>query len=334
MNGLLRLLALTLLALIWADSAFEPQLRSSGALVVQYVQQFRFYLADLFFVLLGDGSYGVVVCIALIRHLMNDRAELLKTYLSIFACVWLTEVLKNFFADPRPYWASDVSAVNCSTGWGNPSGHATLLTGFGVHQAWLLSKGLRRYKEVVWGVAVSFIIIVEFDRIYLGVHFYSQLVLGTCIGLLVACSLIQLDAKLTGLFKYSLQLRDALMANALCFALFVVSLAVYLYVDRVWDESWSANIVAKCHSKKFAEYSASTSLVNSVLVLCPGALLLGLHFIKQSKEQKSLQKFLKLCVIAGMGLGLKQLTNKWSVPLALATTIASCYGTVLSLISV
>jgi membrane-associated phospholipid phosphatase len=334
MQTVSKLLALTLLGLVWLDVAFESQLRQSGAQVVLYVQQYRFALADLFFVLLGDGSYGVVVAVVLARHLTNDRAAVLKSYVNAFACVWATEVLKNYFADPRPYWASEAAAVNCSSGWGNPSGHATLLTGVGFYQAWLLNRSWNKHQYFVWGGVTAFIALVELDRIYLGVHFYSQLVLGTCLGLLVASLTVVLDSHITALVKGGITLKEAGQANLISFSLVLASWGVWTYTTRAWEPAWSDNIQLKCGSKKFAEYSASSSFNNSILVLCPGALVLGFCLLKPSKPRPTWASYVKLCLGAGAGLSLKYFASKWSFPEATLTTVLACYASVIGLVAI
>lgn len=84
--------------------------------------------------------------------------------------------LKTFFASPRPYHIDAVVAVIRVPGFGFPSGAAqtvTLLSGL------LLYYGKSAWK---WLIAFYYILFISFSRIYLGVHFFTDILGGWIVG--------------------------------------------------------------------------------------------------------------------------------------------------------
>lgn len=89
--------------------------------------------------------------------------------------VFLT--LKMVFHSPRPFWYSEaVRAYSMETSFGMPSGHAmNAMMIFGQ-----IAAGLRK-KWVSWLCAIL-ILLVGFSRVYLGMHFISDVLAGWLIG--------------------------------------------------------------------------------------------------------------------------------------------------------
>ncbi len=89
---------------------------------------------------------------------------------------FLNIILKDLFQHPRPFDLNPGLNLSQATGYGMPSGHAQLAaTVWGaiairVHKAWF------------WIVAVAIILLIGFSRIYLGVHFPTDVFAGWIIG--------------------------------------------------------------------------------------------------------------------------------------------------------
>jgi undecaprenyl-diphosphatase len=111
----------------------------------------------------------------------------------IMGGVWLTaflgglvlnQVLKAVIHRPRPTYASDF--LSTST-WAFPSGHAMIaVIGYGMIAYVLLVFRVRNRvaRLVVVGVAVLLIIVIGASRLYLGVHYFSDVLAGFAAGLL------------------------------------------------------------------------------------------------------------------------------------------------------
>lgn len=88
---------------------------------------------------------------------------------------------KLAFHTARPYWFdSRVTAFSAETSFGMPSGHAQNaisiwgLLGYGIHQKW----GVR----FALGLGVLLAVLIGFSRLYLGMHFVRDVVVGWVIG--------------------------------------------------------------------------------------------------------------------------------------------------------
>jgi membrane-associated phospholipid phosphatase len=88
----------------------------------------------------------------------------------------LNIMLKDLFQHPRPFDLKPGLNLSQASGYGMPSGHAQLaVTVWGaiaiqVHKAWF------------WIVAIAIILLIGFSRIYLGVHFPTDVFAGLIIG--------------------------------------------------------------------------------------------------------------------------------------------------------
>jgi len=131
------------------------------------------------------GSYAVlgIVFFAVIAYLllMKRRAAALWVAASVGGGVLLSNVLKHSFDRPRPDLVAHTVRVFTSS---FPSGHAmlsavTFLT-LGVllasiHNSW-------RVKVFFLGIAIFLTVIVGVTRVYLGVHYPTDVLAGWCVG--------------------------------------------------------------------------------------------------------------------------------------------------------
>lgn len=89
----------------------------------------------------------------------------------------LNSFFKLLFHNPRPYWISDsVKAYSHETSFGLPSGHAqTAATMWG----WLACEIKKRWFTIT---ALILAFLIGISRLYLGVHFLSDVLLGWLLG--------------------------------------------------------------------------------------------------------------------------------------------------------
>ena len=99
----------------------------------------------------------------------------------------LTNVGKLFFAAPRPYWLNpQVHAWwTTETTFGTPSGHALLAVSvWGIFAAY-------EKRKWIWVVSSVVIFFVGFSRIYLGVHFPHDVVVGWLFGAVILWAFVR-----------------------------------------------------------------------------------------------------------------------------------------------
>lgn len=91
----------------------------------------------------------------------------------------LNVVLKDLFQHPRPFDLNPGLKLSQATGYGMPSGHAQLsVTAWG-------AIAMRVRKTWFWIVAVVIILLIGFSRVYLGVHFPTDVLAGWVIGVIM-----------------------------------------------------------------------------------------------------------------------------------------------------
>ena len=84
---------------------------------------------------------------------------------------------KFLFHNPRPFWISDqVKDLAHETSFGLPSGHAQIATSV---WGWLAVEIKKRWFSIL---ALILIFLIGVSRLYLGVHFLSDVVLGWLLG--------------------------------------------------------------------------------------------------------------------------------------------------------
>lgn len=124
---------------------------------------------------------GLSVCIVIILAARRMYASASGFILTVAGSAATTFILKEIIRRARPdtyYWAY------YETGFSFPSGHATLSIAFWGAVVFLLwqttsSKLVRTLLLVALVITVS---LVDFSRLYLGVHYLSDVVAGTMVG--------------------------------------------------------------------------------------------------------------------------------------------------------
>jgi len=127
----------------------------------------------------------VVVVGLAARRRTRSWASLAELALSLGGAVVLYDLIKVLVGRPRPRVGPLVSTA---TGYAFPSGHATQTAAVAVTLAALaaaLTSSWAR-KVIVWSVAVLVCLIVGFSRIYLGVHWPTDVLAGYALGALWA----------------------------------------------------------------------------------------------------------------------------------------------------
>ncbi len=143
--------------------------------------------AGAFFSLLTElGSDTFYVALILIGFWAFRKKESVLVGVVLLTSLVLNYVLKLAIANPRPdssYWYEDIEATNYST----PSGHAqNSATLFG----WFSAK-VRTWWMLVISIVLT--LLIGISRVYLGVHYLGDVLLGWGIGLLTVVILMLLE---------------------------------------------------------------------------------------------------------------------------------------------
>lgn len=261
-------LALTFFIL---DLTLKPQLHSSGADLIEAIQTSRTEGGDVLMYVLSVFCFSIVLIVPVYDYVFNDPVQGFKGIILATHVVYFTNLLKLLYSDPRPYWDyEDVEGVQCSDGWGNPSGHASLsMAVLGYYSLIVTSQKGRGV--VVWSACAVFIAFIGLERQYLGVHFYSQLLLGWLLGLSVAFAYFYWDWLPSKLYNASLGISASIYFwvghVVLCSG---IALLIFYLRNPYWDSDWTDNIDDDCNNS-ISENSAKTKSVIEAANICMAA---------------------------------------------------------------
>ncbi len=127
---------------------------------------------------LADTKFFVLFSVLIIIIGRNKKALVIVSLLIIDALI--IEVLKRIFRRERP----NIKRLVEETGYSFPSGHMTSATCFyGFIIFLVVISGMVLVWKVVLSLALSlFILVIGYSRIYLGVHYFSDVVGGLLVG--------------------------------------------------------------------------------------------------------------------------------------------------------
>ncbi|GAB3695733.1 hypothetical protein GCM10028793_18200 [Nocardiopsis oceani] len=123
------------------------------------------------------GSQGVIVAL-LAAVFWSVHAGLgARLFVAVIASAVVNNLLKSFSYGSRPYWFdAQITGYSQHSSFGMPSGHSQAAI---VAYGYLGVKSGRR--ALLWA-AVAVIALIAFSRIYLGAHFFSDVLVGLLVG--------------------------------------------------------------------------------------------------------------------------------------------------------
>ena len=165
---------------------WEKEVFSFDRSFLLWIHQFanpQFDRIFLFFTALDDPPTVVTIFIITIAWLVMKRrySDGIRFTIVCAGGVLTDRVMKLFFAKPRPeLWHRLIPETSFSF----PSGHAVgsmVVYGF---IAYILAKEMQQHKHIVYAAASLLIIAIGLSRLYLGVHYPTDIIAGYGIGFL------------------------------------------------------------------------------------------------------------------------------------------------------
>jgi membrane-associated phospholipid phosphatase len=201
------------------------------------------------------GTEEFLVLLLPILYWCVDSILGLRVVILLMLSTSLNGALKLAFHGPRPYWYSpSVQGLAEETSFGIPSNHA--------QSAAVVWGTLAAYLRKGWGwlVAILLIFLIGFSRLYLGVHFPTDVLLGWLIGGLLLWLTLRFWNPLAAWIKKQSAGRQVLAAFLVSLLVFVLPLvpAAWLKVTN-WQppQDW-ASYATQAISLQNAATSAGT----------------------------------------------------------------------------
>ncbi len=195
-----------------------------------------------FFSFLGNEEFFLLIMPVLYWCL--DAAIGLRVGMVLLASDGLNGFLKMALRGPRPYFISaQVRALSSETSFGIPSGHAQNSAAVWVTLAAWTGRKWPAYRRVVWIAAVAIVFLIGLSRIYLAVHFPSDVLLGWIIGGLLAWAFLKFEQPVTRRLSQHSPAAQIAVVFALSLAIILASASVKI-IFSAWTipSLWSLNI--------------------------------------------------------------------------------------------
>jgi membrane-associated phospholipid phosphatase len=170
-------------------------------------------------------------------------------------------ITKVLFHDPRPYWFEPEVRLLTGTesSFGIPSGHAqnsVMIWG-------MLAVYLR--KTWAWLGAVILIFFIGFSRIYLGVHFPTDVLTGWIMGIIALILFLQLEASVSTQFNKLGQISQVAIIFGISLLLILIGALLINQVSASWrlPAEWIQNAAADAPDEPIAPFSIQDLIITT-----------------------------------------------------------------------
>ena len=166
-----------------AEDVFEQEIFEFDSVVYNFLVNNRNEVLNNFFKIITQFGSAIVLIIITILCVIFIRDKKYKILVpaNLVTIAIINIVLKNFFLRPRP---NELRLIE-ETGYSFPSGHAMASTAFYglliyiVHEK-VENKILRNTICIMLGLLI---LLISISRIYVGVHYTSDVIAGTCLSI-------------------------------------------------------------------------------------------------------------------------------------------------------
>ena len=122
-----------------------------------------------------------------------DEKRGLRFGILIMISAWINSFMKDLLKQPRPFNIDPSLGLATEPTYGAPSGHAQMSFCFWIPFAAWLDKIItaktiekqKQFRHFIWGIAIFMVLLIGFTRLYLGVHFPTDLFAGWILGLII-----------------------------------------------------------------------------------------------------------------------------------------------------
>ena len=245
--------------------------------ILEWFDSFKSDFLNIFnqYISLILGSIGLIVILMIVYWVLNKEKGLMIAY-NLFLAMLLNNLLKGLIMRKRPFENAGYEhlrkldvAKDGATGSSFPSGHA--MNSASLYTSLCCNFKSKRY---LWIQIISIIamILVAITRIYLGVHFPTDVVCGLTFGIVIALIFTFIQAEL-GSKKYLLYLFTVLA--------FVPCLFFDIY-ERDFYKSYGLLIgfvMATILEERYVKFDTNVRSIQKVIRVIIGMLIIGCEYL-------------------------------------------------------
>lgn len=218
---------------------------------------------------------------------------------SVLTSVLLNNAIKDIFKMKRPIGEEGIRTLReqTATGYSFPSGHTQGASSFYGAMAIYLKK------RVMYIIATVMIILIGFSRLYLGVHYLKDVIVGGILGVL------------TSLICYKLynRVENKMLLYVITFAIFIPALTFAHSADFIKGMgTYLGFIIGIYIEKKYVNFSTEGSTGNKIIrVLLGIVILLVLQLgLKVLLPSATIFSFIRYSLISLVGIGVYPMVFK------------------------
>lgn len=172
-------IVVTIFVLI-AEAVLQKEILVFDSAIYSFLVQHRTNFLNILFKFItqfGSAIYIIVITFLCVIFIKNKKYK--KTIpLNLVVITWLNLLMKNIFLRPRP---NELRIIE-ETGFSFPSGHSMVSMAFYGYFIYLICKNMKNkyLKYTLCALLSILILLIGLSRIYLGVHYASDVVAGLC----------------------------------------------------------------------------------------------------------------------------------------------------------
>jgi len=156
------------------------QIWQQGIDIIIFVQKIRSPFSDAFFFFISFfGTHVFYIILLPFLYWCVDKKYAYGIFIIFLISSWSNAVAKDLLLHPRPYNLNEAVKIGKTSGYGIPSGHAQQSLVVGVSLSlWLKNRFFTYF-------SVAAILLIALSRVYLGVHFPTDIFGGWLLGSII-----------------------------------------------------------------------------------------------------------------------------------------------------
>lgn len=184
-NNFKILITFVILTFLFLSQGYSNILKPFDLKIISYIQNLENEWLTKFYkmiTIIADTYQSAIITILLVALLYIKKyyREALFLTVTMSVCGLAMPLLKNIFSRERPNFHRLIEI----SGYSFPSGHTTSATTMYLTLAIILLSIMKKLnKYFVFSIAVLGIVIIGSSRIYLGVHYPTDVMAGICLGI-------------------------------------------------------------------------------------------------------------------------------------------------------